>query len=101
MNQQHHRHSAGTKTGAETAPLRATLGRMVAYLKYQSARHINIMRGTPGMPVWQCNYYEHVVRNNDELNRILEYIANNPKQWEMDQENPNIRPAAVHEGIKI
>lgn len=48
--------------------------------------------------VWQRNY---VVRNNDQLNRIREYIVNNPKQWEMDQENPYIRPAAAHEGIPI
>ncbi|MBI2059373.1 MAG: transposase [Nitrospirae bacterium] len=38
--------------------------------------------------VWQRNYYEHVVRNDDELNRIREYIVNNPAQWEMDLENP-------------
>ncbi len=92
---------AETKTGAETAPLRATLGRMVAYFKYQSTKHINIMRGTPGMPVWQRNYYEHIVRNDDELNRIREYIANNPKQWEIDQENPNVWPMSAHEGIRI
>jgi putative transposase len=39
--------------------------------------------------LWQRNYYEHVVRNNNELNRIREYIMNNPLQWEMDRENPN------------
>ena len=81
---------AGTKTGAETAPLRATLGRMVAYFKYQSTKHINIMRGTPGIPVWQRNYYEHIIRDDESLNRILEYIVNNPLQWELDWENPGI-----------
>ena len=39
--------------------------------------------------LWQRNYYEHIVRNDDELNRIREYIVNNPLQWEMDRENPN------------
>ena len=38
--------------------------------------------------LWQRNYYEHVIRNEDELNSIREYIVNNPLQWEMDQENP-------------
>ena len=38
--------------------------------------------------LWQRNYYEHVIRNEDELNSIREYIINNPLQWEMDQENP-------------
>ena len=37
--------------------------------------------------MWQRNYYEHVVRGEDELNRIREYIDNNPIQWEIDREN--------------
>ncbi len=39
--------------------------------------------------LWQRNYYEHIVRNENELNRIREYIINNPMQWELDRENPN------------
>jgi REP element-mobilizing transposase RayT len=39
--------------------------------------------------LWQRDYYEHIVRNEDELNRIREYIVNNPTQWELDRENPN------------
>jgi len=39
--------------------------------------------------LWQRNYYEHIVRNENELNRIREYIMNNPLQWELDRENPN------------
>ena len=38
--------------------------------------------------LWQRNYYEHIVRGENELSRIREYIANNPLQWEMDRENP-------------
>jgi len=81
---------AGTITGAETAPLRATLGQMVAYFKYQSTKHINIMRGTPGIPVWQRNYYEHIIRDDESLNRIREYIINNPMQWALDRENTDV-----------
>jgi REP element-mobilizing transposase RayT len=76
-------------SGAEIAPLRVTLGRMVAYFKYQSTKHINEMRGMPGGKLWQRNYYEHIIRNDDELNRIRAYIANNPAHWDMDRENPN------------
>lgn len=83
---------AGTKTGAVTAPLRrATLGQMVAYFKYQSTKHINIMRGTPGIPIWQRNYYEHIIRDDESLNRIREYIINNPMQWALDRKNPDIK----------
>ncbi len=38
--------------------------------------------------IWQRNYYEHIIRNENELNRIREYIFNNPKKWELDRENP-------------
>jgi len=38
--------------------------------------------------LWQRNYSEHIVRGENELNRIREYIANNPSQWDLDRENP-------------
>jgi REP element-mobilizing transposase RayT len=44
--------------------------------------------------IWQRNYYEHIIRNENELNRIREYIANNPMKWEFDRENPDIKPDA-------
>jgi putative transposase len=37
---------------------------------------------------WQRNYYEHIIRSEDDLARIREYIANNPLQWALDRENP-------------
>ena len=63
------------------------LGNVIAYLKYQSAKCINSSRRTPGMPVWQRNYHEHIIRNDGELNRIRQYIADNPRKWESDPEN--------------
>ena len=39
---------------------------------------------------WQANYYEHVIRCGRELERIREYIVNNPLQWELDRENPEL-----------
>jgi hypothetical protein len=38
---------------------------------------------------WQRNYYEHVIRDDTSLNRIRQYIAENPLQWAMDRENPD------------
>ncbi len=76
--------------GGETAPLReTTLGQMIGYFKYQSTKQINILRQTPGISVWQRNYYEHIIRDESDLNKIHEYIAYNPLQWDWDQENPN------------
>ncbi len=39
--------------------------------------------------LWQRNYYEHIIRNAEELNCIRQYIADNPMQWAMDRENPH------------
>jgi REP element-mobilizing transposase RayT len=36
----------------------------------------------------QRNYYEHIARSEDELNKIREYIQNNPLKWDLDKENP-------------
>jgi hypothetical protein len=57
-------------------------------MKTFSARRINEMRRTPGAPVWQGNYYEHVIRGDGELLRVREYILNNPLNWDEDRENP-------------
>jgi REP element-mobilizing transposase RayT len=38
--------------------------------------------------LWQRNYYEHVIRNENELTLIREYILNNPTKWAFDRENP-------------
>jgi len=38
---------------------------------------------------WQRNYYEHLIRNDDELNQIRNYIINNPLKWGMDKNHPD------------
>jgi REP element-mobilizing transposase RayT len=38
--------------------------------------------------LWQRNYYEHVIRNEDDMNTIREYIINNPLRWGDDENNP-------------
>ena len=69
-----------------------SLGSLVAGFKSAVTKRINGMRGTPGLPLWQRNYYEHVIRDEEELNRVREYVAGNPTNWEEDPENPNYRP---------
>lgn len=39
--------------------------------------------------IWQRNYYEHIIRNDAELNRVRQYIIENPLKWDMDYENPD------------
>ena len=71
-----------------TTPDTRTLGQMMAYYKYQTTKIINQQRKTPGIKFWQRNYYEHIIRNERELDTLREYIVNNPKQWEIDQLHP-------------
>jgi len=63
------------------------LPEIVRAFKTFSARRINRIRGTPGATFWQRSYYEHIIRNENELNRIREYIVYNPSRWSLDREN--------------
>ena len=73
--------------GSRTAPTKP-LGRLVGAFKTVSAKRINQIRGVPGEPVWQRNYYERIVRDDDELSRLRRYVLDNPVQWETDENNP-------------
>jgi len=76
--------------GGGTPPLqKKTLGQIAAYYKYQTTKMINELRNTPGRRIWQHNDYEHVVRDEDDLNQIREYILSNPLKWEFDEEDPD------------
>jgi putative transposase len=70
------------------AVTRHGLPEIVRALKTFSARRINAWRNTPGLPVWQRNYYEHIIRDEAALERIRQYIADNPARWNDDTENP-------------
>ena len=89
---------AGERDGAHSgAPLRRTarsVGSLVAQFKATAARRINVARETPGAPVWQRNYYEHVIRDEGDLEEIRRYIAENPQRWGEDRENPALSAGA-------
>jgi REP element-mobilizing transposase RayT len=40
--------------------------------------------------LWQRNYYEHIIRGEEDLYKIREYIVNNPAGWDKDEENPDM-----------
>ena len=63
------------------------LSKIVGYFKMNSAKEINILRNTSGNTVWQRNYYEHIIRNENSLERIRTYIKNNPWNWKDDSKN--------------
>ena len=76
------------KTGA---PIQPTLSQIVAYFKYQSTKEINGLRGVPGKPFWQKGFHDRIIRNQRELDAKRKYIEDNPMQWALDEENPDIR----------
>jgi hypothetical protein len=42
--------------------------------------------------VWQRGFYEHVIRGDNDLYALREYIQNNPAKWALDSDNPASRP---------
>ena len=71
-----------------SGPPKRSIGAIVGSYKSAVSKRINTMRGTPGVSVWQRNYYEHVIRTESALNRIRHYITDNPARWSEDPENP-------------
>ena len=64
------------------------LGQLIGAFKTTSAKRINQLRGTPGAPVWQRDFFEHVIRGPHSLERIRRYIELNPSRWANDRMNP-------------
>jgi REP element-mobilizing transposase RayT len=64
-----------------------SLGSFIAGYKSVVTKKINQHCHIPGQPVWQRNYYEHIIRNEHALNAIREYITHNPLSWHLDRYN--------------
>jgi REP element-mobilizing transposase RayT len=67
-----------------------SLGAVMRTYKSSLAGWFNRSRFAKGNPLWQRNYYEHILRNEWDLERVREYIRDNPKHWAQDEENPGI-----------
>jgi hypothetical protein len=72
-----------------SGPKPKSIGSFIAGFKSTVTKQINELRGTPGAKLWQRNYYEHVIRDEDDLNRIRQYILDNPARWDKDENNPD------------
>jgi REP element-mobilizing transposase RayT len=80
--------SRSSRSPLQSGSTKRSLGAFVGGFKSAITKRIGELRGLPRTPVWQRNYYEHVVRNEGSLHRIRQYIGDNPARWEFDQENP-------------
>jgi putative transposase len=88
---------------APTGTLRSpshTIGAIVRGFKSASTKRINEIRNTPGTPVWQRSYYEHVIRDEDDLQRIRQYILDNPGRWAEDENHPDRMNQAAGANMK-
>ena len=79
---------AGFKPALPASRRRHGVPEIVRAFKTFSARRINKMRESPGTPVWQRGFYDHVIRNQHELGRVRAYVMDNPRKWSEDVDNP-------------
>jgi putative transposase len=75
--------------GSRPAPTKLkTLGQIIGAFKTVSAKRINQIRYTSGSPVWQRNFYDHIIRDEKEYKDIWNYIDTNPTNWLNDHLYP-------------
>lgn len=82
----------GAHTGAPLPRPNAPLSQIVQWFKTMTTNEY--IRGVkqfhwqpfPGK-LWQRNYYEHIIRDEEDYERIFNYIASNPSHWAEDEEN--------------
>jgi REP element-mobilizing transposase RayT len=83
-------HPAKTGQPHRVAP---TLGDIIDWFKTMTTNeYIRNVRQNDWPPfyvkLWRRNYYEHIIRDEEEMNRIREYIIENPAKWAGDEDNP-------------
>lgn len=66
-------------------PVSNSVPTIIRGFKSATTKRINQLRNTPRLPVWQRNYYEHIIRNDTSYHQITEYIRLNPARWEEDR----------------
>jgi putative transposase len=101
------RHAVPGGGGSEEfgKPRRSSLPTIIRSYKSAVTKRAHIMLATDTETVWQRNYYEHVIRDEEELIAIADYIKCNPALWKLDRENPDrieiLTPAASLFGIPV
>jgi len=83
---------SASKTRAGTRPAPTDLGNVIgAFKSITTVQYVHGVKelGWPpfSLRLWQRNYYEHVIRDEDSLQRVQEYILTNPARWHLDREN--------------
>jgi putative transposase len=74
----------GSRAAPTNSIKRKPLGQLVGAFKTISTKQINQLQRTPGHSLWQRGYYDRIIRNEKELDRIRRYIQENPLKWQLD-----------------
>ena len=68
-----------------------SLGAIIGQFKSVVTKRIGAFPdGSGRTPIWQRNYWEHIIRTDAELDRVRQYILDNPARWTEDEYNPSV-----------
>jgi len=68
--------------------IRQPLGVIIGSFKSAATKRIHRAGLLKHKQIWQRNYYDHIIRDDNDYEQIYEYIESNPINWEFDHENP-------------
>jgi REP element-mobilizing transposase RayT len=77
-------HLHGIIVIVEPSSDKTAIAEIIRGFKTFSAREINKIRCLRGVPLWQRNYFDRVIRSETELDNVRQYIINNPQNWQKD-----------------
>lgn len=93
--------NAPTKNAPTKTVAPGSLGAIVRGYKSAVTYAVNAAENQRGAALWQRNYYDHIIRNDRELDNIRWYILNNPLNWQLDRDNlENIRKLSPPEKVE-
>jgi putative transposase len=79
-------------------PAKGSLGAMIGQFKSRATKRIWSLPEYDHIPIWQRNYYEHVIRDREDYESIWAYIQTNPLRWVEDQLHPRAAPNPFNQG---
>ena len=87
---------AKTSVHAEAfaAPMTGSIPTIVRSFKSAVTRTARMALRKPTFDVWQRNYFERVIRSDEEFRKTWQYICENPARWDFDPENPQ-KPVSI------
>ena len=86
--------ASNMRAEAFAAPVIGSIPTIVRSFKSAVTRAARAAFRKPSLDVWQRNYFERVIRSDDEFRKTWQYICENPARWDFDPENPQ-KPVSI------